>query len=331
MARILCCLWLLFFSFQHATYSEIINTNEPYSFEVLEQDLEELEASYPKDIIVKRIGHTHFNRSIYAVKLGKGERNIVLIGSHHGREWLTSVLLMKKLETYTKAYQNKEKLDNIPTELLDEVSIWFIPMLNPDGVTIQQNKLSMFPLKHRDKLKNMNQGSNNFERWKANAMGVDLNRQYPAGWKKLGKEPASPYYQFYKGKKPLEAKEVKALTKFIHEIDPLVAVAYHSAGREVYWNYFNGKHFFRDRQIAMKIAKLTKYKLAKPPRHAVGAGFTDWFITAYHRPAMTIEISPLVGETSPPLSVFEDEWQRNQYVGVTLVKEARKLIHNKEN
>jgi g-D-glutamyl-meso-diaminopimelate peptidase len=331
MARILCCLCLLSFSFQNVASSEIINTHEPYSYEVLERDLKELKAVYPKELTIKKIGLTHFNRSIYAVKLGKGEQNIVLIGSHHGREWLTSMLLMKKLETYTKAYQCNEKLNNIPIKLLDEVSIWFIPMLNPDGVTIQQNNLSLFPVKHREKLKNMNQGSDHFERWKANGMGVDLNRQYPAGWKRLGKEPTKPYYQFYKGKKPLEANEVKILTTFIHDIDPLVAVAYHSAGREVYWNYFNGKHLLRDRQIAMKIAKLTKYKLAKPPKHAVGAGFTDWFITDYHRPAMTIEISPLVGEASPPLSVFKEEWQRNQFVGITLVKEARKLFHNKQH
>lgn len=329
MTRILCFLLLLSFPVKNVAKGEMINPNVPYSYEVLKQDLIEIKAAYPNEVAIKKIGLTPFNRNIYAVKLGKGERNIVLIGSHHGREWLTSMLLMKKLETYANAYHNKAKYGTISTKLLDEVSIWFIPMLNPDGVTIQQNDLSLFPVKHQEKLIIMNKGSNNFERWKANGMGIDLNRQYPAGWKRLGKKPNTPYYQFYKGKKPLEAKEVTILTKFIRDIDPLMAVAYHTAGREVYWNYYNGKHFFRDRQIAMKVAKLTEYKLAKPPRHAVGAGFTDWFITAYHRPAMTIEISPLVGETSPPLSVFESEWQRNQYVGITLVKEAIKIIHNK--
>lgn len=329
MTRILCLLLLLSFQVKNVANGEMIETKVPYSYEVLKQDLKEIKAAYQKEVTIKKIGSSHFDRSIFAVKLGKGERNIVLIGSHHGREWLTSMLLMKKLETYANAYHNKTKIGSISTELLDEISIWFIPMLNPDGVTIQQNDLSLFPTKHQKQLKIINQGSDNFERWKANGKGFDLNRQYPAGWKKLGKEPNTPNYQFYKGKKPLEAKEVKILTKFIREIDPVIAVAYHSAGREVFWNYYNGKHFFRDRQIAKKIAKLTEYKLAKPPKHAVGAGFTDWFITTYHRPAMTIEISPLVGETSPPLSVFESEWKRNQYVGITLVNEAKKLIHNK--
>jgi g-D-glutamyl-meso-diaminopimelate peptidase len=40
---------------------------------------------------------------------------------------------------------------------------------------------------------------------------------------------------------------------------------------------------------------------------------------------MTIEVSPLVGETSPPLSVFKAEWERNKFVGLTLAEEARSL------
>ena len=97
----------------------------------------------------------------------------------------------------------------------------------------------------------------NFDRWKANGIGLDLNRQYPAGWRELSKQPDFPYYQFYRGKKPLEAKEVKALTRFIRKIEPEIAVAYHSAGREIFWNYQNGKHLKRDKRIAKKISKLT--------------------------------------------------------------------------
>jgi g-D-glutamyl-meso-diaminopimelate peptidase len=44
---------------------------------------------------------------------------------------------------------------------------------------------------------------------------------------------------------------------------------------------------------------------------------------------LTIEISPLVGETSPPLSVFETEWERNKYVGLTLAEEAKHLKKTK--
>ena len=62
-----------------------------------------------------------------------------------------------------------------------------------------------------------------------------------------------------------------------------------------------------------------------PENHAIGSGFTDWFITEFERPAMTIELSYLVDETEPPLSVFPEEWQRNQFVGIMLVNEAIKI------
>lgn len=328
MRRILCFFLLLSFHCENVSKGEMIETNKPYSYKVLEQDLNKIQAIYQQEISVKKIGTSHFGRSIFAVKLGRGKQNIVLIGSHHGREWLTSMLLMKKLEVYARAYQKEDKFGRISTEILDDVAIWFVPMVNPDGVTIQQSDIHLFPSKHQERLVTMNEGSLNFERWKANGMGIDLNRQYPAGWNELSNEPSSPFYKFYKGTKPIEAKEVKVLTKFIDEIHPIIAVSYHSAGREVFWNYHNGKHLIRDRRIAKKIARLTHYKLAKPSKQAIGGGFTDWFITAYHKPALTIEISPLVGETSPPLTIFNTEWKRNRYVGLTLVLEAQKIIHN---
>lgn len=324
MKKLLLIVLFLSLQFEVASKAKVVETNRPYSYEIFKQDIEKINHRYNK-VDVKGIGKSHFGRKIYAIRLGEGKQSIVLIGAHHGREWMTSMLLMKKLEGYAEAYQNQTDFGTFSTNILNDVSIWFIPMLNPDGVTIQQNTLDNFPHNHQKHLLAMNEGIENFERWKANGLGVDLNRQYPAGWKNLNHQPDSPSYQFYKGKKTLEAKEVKVLTQFIRDISPVIAVAYHSSGEEVFWNYHNGKHLQRDKHIAKKVSKLTGYKLAKPPKQATGGGFTDWFITHYHRPALTIEISPLVGETSPPLSVFETEWERNKYVGLSLAEEAKHL------
>ena len=58
------------------------------------------------------------------------------------------MLLMKKLEVYAESYDRKMKFGAISTDILNDVSIWFIPMLNPDGVTIQQNELDLVPDKY---------------------------------------------------------------------------------------------------------------------------------------------------------------------------------------
>jgi g-D-glutamyl-meso-diaminopimelate peptidase len=309
---------MLLFSLLFGNSPKVVNEDKPYTYSIMERDLAKIEERYKQVVEIKSIGTTHFGKSIWAVKLGTGKKNIVLIGTHHGREWLTSMLLMKMLETYAEAFQKEKKL----TSILNDVSIWFIPMLNPDGVDIQQNNLQNFSALDVNHLIRMNDGSVYFQSWKANGMGVDLNRQYPAGWEELEVEFNTPSSKFYKGTAPLEAKEVIALTQFIGKIKPLAAVAYHTAGREIFWKYKNGNNTKRDFAIAKKISNLTGYKLGKPVKEAVGGGFTDWFITTYHRPAMTIEISYLVGETNPPLSVFSTEWRRNKYVGLKLAEEA---------
>jgi len=318
-------LFCLFTLTNSAADAKIVKVDKPYSYECLQQDLKQIGKKYREHIEIKTIGTSHFGREIWGVKLGEGKTNIVLIGAHHGREWLTSALLMNMLESYAEAYQRGKRIGFRSTDILNQVSIWFIPMLNPDGVTIQQNNLKSFSPDYQKQLLQMNEGSRNLKRWKANGIGVDLNRQYPAGWRRLNQEQSNPSYAFYKGKKPLESKEVIALTNFIREIKPSIAVAYHTAGREIFWNYKNGRHLKRDYKVAKKVSRLTNYKLAKPDPEAFGGGFTDWFITTYHRPAMTIEISYLVGETSPPLSVFNTEWKRNKYVGLLLAKEAKKM------
>ena len=307
----------------------VLKTNDRYRYEEMEQDLFLLKDQFP--IQLQSIGKSEKGRTLWAAKLGRGKQSILFVGSHHGREWMTTILLMKMLEEYAMAYEQGESLGSYPTRLLDEVSIWFVPMINPDGVSIQQADLSFLSFTEKLAVWQMNQYNLNYVRWKANAKGIDLNRQYPAGWEDVKAESSRPSYQFYKGRKPLEAIEVQALSRFTKVIQPLLAVSYHTSGREIFWYYHNKReHLLRDYELAKKTAQLTKYKLSIPEDHAIGSGFTDWFITEFKRPGMTIELSYLVDETHPPLCVFPEEWQRNQLVGMMLIDEALKWNKNSQ-
>jgi g-D-glutamyl-meso-diaminopimelate peptidase len=307
-------------------FANVVNPAQTYTYKQMELDIQQLQEIYGDAIEVKTIGKTHFGLEIPAIKLGEGQQNVLLVGSHHGREWITTSLLMTMLEAYVKAYTNGTKVGTYETDLLKDVSIWFVPMINPDGVQIQQQNVPLF---FADQVFLMNDGKGDFSRWKANGVGVDLNRQYPAGWNSLG-GPRAPSFQFYKGRSPLSAMEVQAITSFVDSIQPSIAVAYHSTGQEIYWNYHNGKNKQRDYSIANEIAELTGYQLARPPKKATGGGFTDWFITKYHRPALTIEVCPPMINSAPPLSAFPEVWERNQYVGLKLVEKVKNLHKSKE-
>ncbi|WAA12970.1 M14 family zinc carboxypeptidase [Fervidibacillus halotolerans] len=310
----LCFQWI----FVKGVFAFHVIGENPYDSNALEKDLIELKKEYGKVVEISSIGKSHFGKNIWSLRIGKGKEAILFIGAHHGREWITANLLMVMAERYAYAYKERICFGKYNPNLLDEISIVFIPMVNPDGIDIQQGRI---PKENYTHYVQMNGGSKDFSRWKANGVGIDLNRQYPAGWEQM-KSPPKPSFQFYKGSQPLQAKEARAIVQFVNQLKPLATVSYHSSGREIYWKYGKG-----DYSLAVKLANLTGYSLADPPVHAVGAGFTDWFIHAYQRPGFTLEICKPVNNRHPPIEELVEEWERNRYVGFLLVDEIRKRGH----
>lgn len=302
--------------FVHA--ASIINTTKSYTYEEYQEDVWILKSKYKNQLRIISFGNSEFGRKLYAIQVGKGKNNIMITGAHHGREWITSLLTMKMVEETAISLQANENY-------LDQFSIWFVPMLNPDGVTIQQGDIEKFPFLSKRRILKMNNGSTDFSSWKSNGLGIDLNRQYPAGWEALQHGSEKPSYKNYKGQKPLEARETNAIVKLTEQIKPVLAVSYHSSGQEIFWQYKNDNEQ-RDKKIAEAISKETGYKLGEPKEDAVGGGYTDWFITTYQLPAFTIEICPLVEETNPPISSFASEWRRNKEIPLLLIDEAKTYI-----
>lgn len=293
----------------------------PYTYEQLMLEVENV-----KEITeVGTIGKSEHGRTIPYIKIGNGKRNMLLIGTHHAREWITSLFLMKLVREYAGAYDIQGKVGNYRASLLDDTAIIVIPMLNPDGVAIQQKGLKAADIGGKFKLWSMNHFSNNFSRWKANGQGVDLNRQYPSGWDELKRLPAWPSFKQYRGKHHSEAVEVQKLIRFTQKIKPDMAIAYHTSGQEVYWYYKNSQDTIeRDFAFAVQIAKKTGYELSFPQKDAVGGGYTDWFISTFQKPGFTIEMCESVEETNPPRSCLQSEWEGNREVPLMLIE---KLAH----
>lgn len=311
-----------------AAEANIVNPSVTYTYEVLTQDILKLAEKYPDLIEYKSIGQTLYGREIWAVGLGWGRSTVFFNGSHHAREWLTTTLNMYMIEQYAKAHTEGRKFEGYDvSDILSKTKIWFVPMVNPDGVTLQQKGLQSFPASVHKALTTMNDGSRNFKRWKANAQGVDLNRQYDANWKEILNNYAYPHWMGHKGTAPMKAKETQAMIAFTNEIDPEIAVSYHSAGRILYWNFRTpAANYARDKRLADIFQSFTSYTLVSPSYNSSGGGgYTDWFIQKIGRPAFTPEIGIKKGETHLPVSAFSEEWRRNKKIGLWIAQEGYKL------
>lgn len=308
---------LLLSLFRHQYVTASIKPRDPYDYEQLQRDLERLKHEFGDLLHIEAIGTSLYGKPLWSIRIGKGSEYVLLVGAHHGREWISANLLMMLTEQYAHEYREGKGRGKHSPAVFDQISLVVIPMLNPDGVDIQQGKI---PPDVFFELWLMNEGSFDFSRWKANGAGIDLNRQYAAGWTELP-SPDAPSYKFYKGEKPLVAKEVKHLVQFVRKNPPLSALSFHSAGQEIYWQFGQKQNIARDYCIGERLSRLTGYPLASPPQEAVGGGFTDWFIEEFARPGFTIELCKGRGETHPDIRELDAEWKRNRDIGYVLIEE----------
>jgi g-D-glutamyl-meso-diaminopimelate peptidase len=148
---------------------------------------------------------------------------------------------------------------------------------------------------------------------------VDLNLQYPAGWLqareiKFSQGFTSPAPRDYVGRAPLNQLESRALAGYTEVIDPALVLAYHSQGKEIYWQ-------FRDYQVpgaeelGQEFARVSGYSLAETPYASAFAGYKDWFIQYFRRPGYTIEVG--AGNNPLPLSQFDEIYKDNLGILVT--------------
>lgn len=112
----------------------IVPTNVFYNSFILRQNIISLLHTFPF-LNVQTVGNSILGNPIYVVKLGNGPKKIFYSASIHANEWITSVVLMKFIEDYSKAYvSNKTLYKYSIMNLFDSCSIFIMPMVNPDGI-----------------------------------------------------------------------------------------------------------------------------------------------------------------------------------------------------
>lgn len=294
---------------------DIVNTNISYNSDILTRNIQSLSTVYPF-LEIGEIGRSVLNRPIYYIRIGSGTREVFYNASFHANEWITTPVLMKFIEDYSKAVVDNSSIFGYDaTNLFYNVSLYIVPMVNPDGVDLVTGRLSNV----ENSYQNAQAIANDFpdipfpSGWKANLNGVDLNLQYPAGWEnareiKYAQGFNKPAPRDFVGYGPLTEPEALAVYNFTLAHNFRLVIAYHTQGQEIYWKFQNFNPP-RSEYIGNQFAIASGYLLADTPYNSSFAGYKDWFIQTYNRPGYTIEAG--IGTNPLPISQFSSIYQDN--------------------
>lgn len=307
----------------------IVNPYVPYTWDRMTAEARKLRDAYPGLIQLASAGSSVEGRDLLVIRLGTGDRKILLLGAHHAREYITSSFLMKMVEAYAeKASKDQPFGDYYPAELLSRVTLVVVPMVNPDGVNLVNNGLKA--VNRQEEVEAMAMVGSGYRAWKANINGVDLNRQYPAWWEEKHDVVGRPASENFKGTASATEPEVRAMMDLARSDDFMLSASFHAKGEVIYWadsgtvDAIDGA-----KAIARRMEKLTGYELmpvsGKPSVY--GAGFENWFRKEFLRPSFCIELTPGNGTDMPHDDAKFDSlvWEKARYIGLLLADEALKL------
>ena len=153
----------------------------------------------PKKGDIKRwvAAQSVMGRSIYAYSMGNGPRKILLLGGKHGDE-INSVRTVYYI--MNRLYQERQKLPR-------NITVFFVPLLNPDGFVYMS---------------------------RVNANGTDINRNFPTkNWRQ--RSQVSGYsLPNGGGAEPKSEPETRFLIDFLLKHRPVLSLTYHSRAGYIY-------------------------------------------------------------------------------------------------
>jgi len=194
-----------------------------YTFDEIENRLNEIHDQYPSLTQLEVIGNTLEGRNIWALKISDNassfeqeEPEVLYTGLHHAREPMSYMNLFYFMDWLFENYN----VDNLATHLINNRQLWFIPAINPDGLVYnQQIAPNGGGMQRKNMLPTCSGGVN----------GVDLNRNYSYMWA-YDNQGSSPdgCSETYRGTSPFSEPETQVVRDFVQSHNFPIAFNYHS-------------------------------------------------------------------------------------------------------
>lgn len=113
-------------------FGNIVPTNVSYSYSMLTMNINAFRRVYPF-LEITPIGNSVLGNAIPVIRIGRGPKEVFYNASFHANEWITTPLVMRFVENYARAYVNNSTIGGYSARnLFDTVSLYVVPMVNPD-------------------------------------------------------------------------------------------------------------------------------------------------------------------------------------------------------
>ena len=250
------------------------------------------ECSIPEDPPIDTggivIGQSAGGNNIVYYKFGNGAENILLAGGvHGGYEWNSILLAYKAIDYFT------ENPDAIP----DNISLYIIPNVNPDGLKKIIGKTGRFTIAD---VPNRPRPENIAGRYNDN--NVDINRNFDCNWKADAAGPGGAIIEGIGGTKAFSEPESIVLRNFINAYKPKASVFYHSVGGFISAGSADCSlnYYAPGIELANTYGQYEVIEAGNPFTYEITGDITDW-MAKNSLTGINVELSSAEGT----------EWERN--------------------
>ncbi|KXS11466.1 hypothetical protein M427DRAFT_60694 [Gonapodya prolifera JEL478] len=184
-----------------------------------------LASSYPTLVSLNTsIGKSYEGRDLFMARIGTrtnpNVKQVYIQGLIHAREWVAGSTVQYLCYKLASAYANASSPDHAwAVKTFNTTEFYVVPVVNPDGYEYTWTSDRLWRKNRRRAVSS------------STAVGVDLNRNYPAGW---GTDPngasTTPSDEDYQGPSPLSEPETKVVTyNFLSTLrSAVLAIDFHS-------------------------------------------------------------------------------------------------------